>query len=55
MPDIGGGEVRQTLKDDPNTRDMPVLILTGLMTKEEANTGSFFIAKPINSKELLKK
>ena len=60
LPDVGGGEVRQILKDDPNTRDIPVGFVTGLMTKEEAGTHemgrTFFIAKtPFNSAELLQK
>ena len=59
MPDIGGGEVSQILRGDPNTRDIPVGFVTGLMTKKEAGTHetgrNFFIAKPINSQELLQK
>ena len=59
MPDVGGGEVRQILKDDPETRDIPIGFVTGLMTKDEVATheggSDFFIAKPVNSSELLRK
>jgi CheY-like chemotaxis protein len=59
MPDLGGGEVRQILKDDPDTRCIPVGFVTGLMTKGESVTHEmgkdFFIAKPVNHAELLKK
>ena len=29
MPDIGGAEVLRLLRDDPGTRDIPVVVVTG--------------------------
>lgn len=59
MPEIGGGEVGDMLKNDPQTQGIPVIFLTGLLTKEEEERmghtigGNFFIAKPYNLKGLL--
>lgn len=60
MPEIDGGEVAQVLRDKPQTRNIPLIYLTGLLTKEEEGQlgheirGNVFIAKPYNLGELLK-
>ena len=59
MPIMDGGEVAAILKNDPATKDIPVIFLTCLFTKtdeaQEGHTsgGNFFIAKPYNPQELL--
>jgi len=59
MPGLGGGEVAEILKSDSSTKEIPVIFLTCLYTKEEetsqghAISGNFFIAKPFDQNELL--
>ncbi|OQX80856.1 MAG: response regulator [Candidatus Omnitrophica bacterium 4484_70.1] len=59
MPDIPGGDVARQLKDDPQTKGIPIVFLTALMTKDEVSGGEEiggfpFIAKPIEVEELIK-
>ncbi len=59
MPDMDGGQVAEELKLRPETKDIPVLFLTGLYTKEQENekghmiAGNMILAKPCESKKLL--
>ncbi len=59
MPDMDGGQVAEELKLQPETRDIPVLFLTGLYTKEQEKekghiiAGNMILAKPCESKKLL--
>lgn len=58
MPKKDGGQVAQELQDMPETRDIPVIFLTGLLSKdvEENNRhmvgGNVMFAKPCNFDEL---
>ena len=58
MGEISGPDVAQRLKEDPTTRTIPIVFLTGILTPDEArargNTsgGEHFLAKPIDFKEL---
>lgn len=59
MPEIDGAEVANILKADPSTKNIPILFLTCLLTKDEEKSGnmiagSYFIAKPYNPEELLR-
>ncbi len=60
MPGMDGTEVRRLLKEDPATKNIPVLFLTCLFTKGDASregheiANNFFIAKPYNPEELLR-
>jgi CheY-like chemotaxis protein len=59
MPDMDGGDVANILKNDPETRDIPIIFLSSLVTKREEQSSSrkhglYFLAKPINRDELLK-
>lgn len=60
MPEIDGSMVAETLKQDVNTKGIPVIFLTCLLTKKEESRlgheihGHFFIAKPFDQEELLK-
>ena len=40
MPELDGSEVAAALKQDPMTRDVPVIFLTALVSKEDAPTGT---------------
>jgi twitching motility two-component system response regulator PilH len=59
MPDMNGGEVGERLKGDPRTKDIPVIFLTELLTKQEEESrghmigGNYFVAKPYNLQALL--
>lgn len=60
MPGMSGGEVAEKLKDDPDARDIPIVFLTCLFTKEDEAVqgheiyGKVFIAKPYNPEDLLR-
>jgi CheY-like chemotaxis protein len=58
LPDIDGGEVANRLSQDPQTSTIPIIYLTGLITKEEKREPEklgkhFVIAKPVLKGELL--
>ena len=58
LPDMSGGETANILQNDSTTKDIPIIFLTGLLTKEEAKErsaaeGRRFIAKPYKPDELL--
>jgi len=61
MPGMDGGAVAQNLRESKSTSEIPIVFLTALLRKVEAeeNTGKigghFFIAKPVEPKELVKK
>ncbi|RKY41140.1 MAG: hypothetical protein DRP85_07065 [Candidatus Makaraimicrobium thalassicum] len=59
MPGMDGGVVARELKGCPETRDIPVIFLTCLFSKEDEREkgrvvgGNIFIAKPYTKEELL--
>ena len=60
MPEMSGDEVAQILSDKPDTKAIPVVFLTALVTKDEvgnesmANIGGYnYITKPVTTKELV--
>ena len=59
MPGIDGAEVAGKLREDPETKNIPVIFLTCMLTPEEEKqkrhhvAGNIFIAKPYDIKELL--
>jgi DNA-binding response OmpR family regulator len=59
MPDIEGGQVAEWLKSHFETRNIPVIFLTGLVSKTEEGRygptigGNVIFAKPFEAKELL--
>jgi len=62
MPDLDGPEAAKLLKENPSTRDIPILFLSGIVMKEqgkskqEINVGGEFysaLAKPFDADELL--
>jgi len=60
MPDMDGGQVASLLAENPATANIPIIFLTGILTKEEGfdheTTGKrFVVPKPVDSMDLLKK
>ena len=58
MPESDGGEVAARIQADPELHNTPIIFLTALVTRAEANTGLHidghpFLAKPINIQELI--
>jgi len=59
MPDKGGGEVSGELESDEATKNIPIVFLTAIMTKDEANarggfiSGHKVIAKPVTAEQLI--
>ena len=59
MPKLDGSKTASMLKEDPETKDIPVIFLTCLFTKEDEKDGNvrggrYFVAKPYDGEELLK-
>lgn len=59
MPDRDGGEIASEIRADPELQYTPIIFLTALVTRAEANTGLHidehpFLAKPIDIQELIK-
>lgn len=61
MPEISGVEFAQKLKENKNTRDIPIIFLSALLSKKEEETmgtaigGHTIFAKPFEMPPLLKK
>ncbi len=63
MPKMDGAEAVNELRQDPATKDIPVIFLTSMITKEEETSQAFgiqldtkkhhFIAKPFETPSLL--
>jgi DNA-binding response OmpR family regulator len=59
MPDKSGGELAREASEDARLRDVPILFLTGLLSRAEAGQfpvdrgGLKFLAKPVLPKTLL--
>ena len=63
MPKMDGAEAVNELQQDPATKDIPVIFLTSMITKEEEKSQAFgiqldtkqhrFIAKPFETENLL--
>jgi DNA-binding response OmpR family regulator len=60
MPDMDGTEVAAMLERYSTTKDIPIIFLTGTLTKGEEMPGKktgkrhYALAKPVSSEELLK-
>lgn len=60
MPDMDGGEVARLLFDDPKTKQIPLIFLTGIITEQEMGTGPIretgaqsFIAKTAETEKII--
>jgi putative two-component system response regulator len=59
MPETDGGEIAAQIRADSHLQNTPIIFLTALVTRAEANAGLHidghpFLAKPINIQELIK-
>ena len=60
MPEMDGGEVRERLRENPETREIPVIYISAIITKEEQKSyghllgGETLIAKPYTIEEISK-
>jgi len=59
MPDRDGAEIAAQIRTDLELQNTPIIFLTALVTRAEANAGLHidghpFLAKPINIQELIK-
>ena len=59
MPGMTGGEFRGLLKQNPVTKDIPVIFISGMISKEEEKqlggrfaSGDFIIAKPFSREKI---
>ena len=59
LPDLDGASIAAALKQDDNLKDIPIIFLTGLVTKQDVGTqgreigGHPFLAKPLKPEEVL--
>lgn len=59
MPGTSGTDIAMKLKERADTKDIPIIFLTGMLTKDEAAAkgnqigGAFFLAKPVSIQELV--
>lgn len=59
MPGMDGGEVAETIRDDKDLKNIPIVFLTAATTKKEVSShggiigGRPFIAKPVSVEELI--
>jgi DNA-binding response OmpR family regulator len=58
MPDMYGGDITRMLKEEPETKDIPVMFLTGMFPKEEEKdgrvvAGHMLFTKPYDIKGLV--
>ena len=59
MPTVDGGEIARQMKEDQETKDIPIVFVTAAITKEEADTegmlkgGYPVLAKPVPMEELI--
>ncbi len=59
MPDLMGSEVAAQMREDDETKDIPVVFLTAVVGKEEVVQrggiigGHLFVAKPVDIKQLI--
>ena len=58
LPGVDGTTIAQQLRDNPDTEDIPIVFLTGLVEAEETHRdsnrigGHYFLAKPFDAHEL---
>jgi CheY-like chemotaxis protein len=58
MPDMDGGEIAETLRNDPKLAKTPIIFLSALVTGKEERVSSqklptVFMSKPFNRERLL--
>lgn len=59
MPGVSGEDIAAELQNNPDTRNIPYIFLTGIITNTEADedknliAGHHFVAKPVEVKKLI--
>lgn len=58
MPGLNGSDLAEQLKQNPSTRDIPVIFLTALVTRKELDDreqigGQQFLTKPVSMEQLM--
>ena len=59
MPDLGGDEISQQLKEDAELSKIKVIFMTAIVTHAETDAmghvigGQIFLAKPVNTEEMI--
>jgi CheY-like chemotaxis protein len=58
LPDMSGGDVLRHLRDDPRTRDIPVIVISADATRDHvekllAAGARAYLTKPLDIRELL--
>jgi len=59
MPDKDGGDVAQAIRENKRTKDIPIIFLTSIVSKEEQADhagvigGDKFLAKPVTADDLI--
>ena len=59
MPGLDGGAVKEQLKEDPKTKDIPIIFLSSIISKKEQKGiggltgGSVIVSKPYSSEDIL--
>ena len=59
LPDLGGSEVASILTENPTTAEIPIIFLTGILTRQEENEVGgksgrhYVVAKPVTGAELI--
>ena len=60
MPTVSGSDIAAELKSKEDTKGIPIIFLTAIVTSEEAEKrsnvigGEYFLAKPIEAEDLVK-
>ncbi|MCF8028894.1 MAG: response regulator [Desulfobacteraceae bacterium] len=61
MPDMGGEEILEKLRENHRSAEIPVVFLTALATRQDTGSetfkkigDSYFIAKPVRTRELIR-
>ena len=57
MPEMDGGDVAQRLSENESTKEIPILFLSGMVTRAEEGRikGRYFISKLSSAGEIVKK
>ncbi|MBA2623153.1 MAG: response regulator [Chthoniobacterales bacterium] len=58
MPNLDGGDIAAQLRADSTLQNIPIVFLTGIVTRQEAETGPLlggfpFISKPVDREKLV--
>ena len=47
MPDMYGGDIARMLEEDPETKDIPIMFLTGMFPKQNETEGGRIVANHV--------